>query len=407
MYTRKKGTNLLDVQEMNRSLLIKLLRNNNVWTRAGLAKVTGLKRATISNIINDFLDWGLVNETGILYGEKNRRSIGISLSSDKYRVIGVRLSRNFFSIGLFDLAGVEYSYKVEKIDALAGPDIALKKIKKEITNLVEKNRQEKKIIGIGIAIPGPYFRNEGRIVLMTEFPGWDKISIKNELKKAFDIPVYFEHDANAAAIAEWWYGTHSRESGTLIFIFVTEGVGCGIVIDGNLYRGNLGTAGEIGHTTVKADGPKCECGNNGCLEHYCSTIALVREVKNGLINYPQSILNKDYSVNSIFSAFNSGDKLADKVIKEFLKFLGYGIVNVVNSFNPDLVIIGGEIIQGGPKLLEILKNAVKEHLLPEIYNSTILEFSSLKSDEVVLGSSLIAINKALQNPSLVKEYLNI
>lgn len=407
MYTRKKGTNLLDVQEMNRSLLIKLLRNNNVWTRAGLAKATGLKRATISNIINDFLDWGLVNETGILYGEKNRRSIGISLSSDKYKVIGVRLSRNFFSIGLFDLAGVEYSYKVEKIDALAGPDIALKKIKKEITNLVEKNRQQNKIIGIGIAIPGPYFRNEGRIVLMTEFPGWDKISIKNELKKAFDIPVYFEHDANAAAIAEWWYGAHSRESGTLIFIFVTEGVGSGIVIDGNLYRGSLGIAGEIGHTTVKVDGPKCECGNNGCLEHYCSTIALLREVKNGLINYPQSILNKDYSVNSIFSAFNSGDKLADKVIKKFLKFLGYGIVNVVNSFNPDLVIIGGEIIQAGPKLLEILKNAVKEHLLPEIYNNTILEFSSLKGDEVVLGAGLIAINKVLGSPYLVKEHLNI
>lgn len=407
MYSRKKGTNLLDVQEMNRSLLIKLLRNNNVWTRAGLAKATGLKRATISNIINDFLDWGLVNETGILYGKKNRRSIGISLSSDKYRVIGVRLSRNFFSIGLFDLAGVEHSYKVEKIDALAGPDIALEKIKEEIANLVEKNRQQNKIVGIGIAIPGPYFRNEGRIVLMTDFPGWDKISIKNELKKAFDIPVYFEHDANAAAIAEWWYGAHSRESGTLMFIFITEGVGSGIVIDGNLYRGNLGIAGEIGHTTVKADGPKCECGNNGCLEHYCSTIALVREVKNELINYPESILNKDYSVNSIFSAFNSGDKLADKVVKKSTKFLGYGIVNVINSFNPNIIVIGGEIVQGGSKLLEILKNSVKEHLLPGIYNSTILEFSSFKNDEVVLGVSIVAINKVLQKHSFVKECLSI
>jgi len=406
MYTRKKGTNLVDVQEMNRSLLIKLLRSNNVWTRAKLAKATGLKRATISNIINDFLDWGLVIETGILYGEKNRRSIGISFNSDKYRVIGIRLSRNFFSIGFFDLAGVEYSYKLEKIDALAGPDIVLKKIIKEVANLIEKNRQQNKVIGIGIAIPGPYFRNEGRIALMTEFPGWDKISIKNKLKKAFNIPVYFEHDANAAAIAEWWYGTHSRESGTLIFIFVTEGVGSGIVIDGNLYRGNLGIAGEIGHATVKADGPKCECGNNGCLEYYCSTIALLRKVKNELINYPDSILNKDYSLNSIFSAFDSGDELANKVIKEFSKFLGYGIVNVVNSFNPDTIIIGGEIIQGGSKLLEILKNAVKEHLLPEIYNNTILEFSSLESDEVVLGASLIAINKVLQNPSLVKECLN-
>jgi len=405
MKFEKKGKNLLDVQEMNRSLLIDLLRTKDIWTRSELSKKTGLKRATISNIINDFIDWGLVNETGILYGNKNRRSIGITLRSTEYGVIGIRLSRNFFSIGLFDLAGTNYNYKVDRIDILSGPDVALGKIKEEIKNLIENNKLKGKIVGIGIAVPGPYFKNEGRIALMTEFPGWGKISIKNELKSVFNVPVYFEHDANAAAIAEWWHGKYSSESETLIFIFITEGVGSGIVIDGNLYRGNLGIAGEIGHTTVNINGPRCECGNHGCLEHYCSTLALVREVKSELSNYPDSVLEKDCSIESIFSAFNSGDELANKVINKTIEYLGYGIINIINSFNPDTIIIGGEIIQGGSKLIKILKKFIKKHLLSEIYENTVIEFSTLKGDEVVLGAGIITINKILQSSSLVRKYL--
>lgn len=389
----KTGTNFEDMQEMNRALVIRLLRFKKIWSRTEIAQKTGLKKATITNIINDFLKLGLVKETGPLYGKKHRRIIGISLNDENYAVIGMRLSRNFFSVGLFDIAGIKYDYILDKIDPLLGPEIALEKIKATIKNLLKSSSLKKQVVGMGMAIPGPYFSHKGRIALMTEFPGWGEIAFEEEFKSEFDIPIYFEHDANAAAVSEWWYGEDNREIGTLIYIFITEGVGAGIIIDGNVYKGKLGTAGEIGHMTVNIKGPECECGNRGCLENYCSTVALIKETKEKLTKYPKSILHKDCSIEKLFLAFNKGDELAREVIINSAEYLGYGIVNIINSFNPDTVVIGGEIINAGAEFLDILKNNIKQHTLPEIYANTKIKFSFIKEDAVVLGSSAIATEK--------------
>ena len=398
---KKEGTSHEDMQEMNRSLVVRLLRNKQKCSRVDLAKATGLKQATITNIINDFIDWGLVIETGIINGKKGRRSIEISLNNKKFQSIGVRLSRNYFSIGLFDILGVGYNIKVEHIAASAGPDIVLRKIKKVVDEYLRVSLGKTKILGIGISIPGPYIKSEGRIVLMTEFPGWDKVLIKNELESSLSIPIYFEHDANAGALAEWWYGSTKKENGTLVYILAGEGVGAGIVIDGNLYRGSLGIAGEIGHTSINFNGPKCECGNKGCLEHYCSTISIVNEVKNKLSNYPKSILNRDFSMNSIFSALKGGDELAEDVIKRAARLLSFGVVNVINSYDPDTIIIGDELTKMGPKLLEIVKSVARKQILPDIYKNVQIELSSLKNDSVLLGASFLAVENILKKPSCI------
>ncbi len=403
----KEGTNLRDMQSMNRSLVIRLLRNKQNCSRAKLAKETGLRQATITNIINDFINWGLVVETGIINGEKGRRSIGISLNNKKFRSIGVRLSRNYFSIGLFDLLGTGYSIKEEYIDASAGPDAALKKMKKTINEYIRKNLDKVRILGIGISIPGPYIKSKGRIALMTEFPGWDKILIEGELKLTSKIPIYFEHDANTGALAEWWYGYSRRAKGTLVYILAGEGIGAGIVIDGNLYRGSLGIAGEIGHTSINFNGPVCKCGNRGCLEHYCSTISLVNEAKKELPDYPKSVLNKDLSKSSIFSALKEGDELAEKLVNNATRYLGFGVVNVINTYNPDTIVIGDELTQAGAKVLEIVRNSVRMHTLPDIYKSLHIKLSSLKNDPVLLGASFLALENVLKNPSLFKELNNL
>jgi N-acetylglucosamine repressor len=291
-YSPKEGTNNEDIQEMNRSLLIRLLRQMSVCSRADLAKVTGLKRATITNIISDLMDWGLVKEVGIIDGKNGRRSIGITINSEIYKVIGVRLARKYFSVGLYDIAGKEYLNRTEEIKEPFSPDATLEKIKSIIKEFLEAEGTNK-FIAIGCAIPGPFFRNEGKMALITELPGWERILIQQELQSTFGLPVYLEHDANVGALAEWWLGLNRRKVGTLVYVAAGQGIGAGIVIDGKVYRGSLGIAGEIGHTSIAYDGPKCECGNNGCLTNYSSTLALMREIKKELPNYPQSILNKN------------------------------------------------------------------------------------------------------------------
>ncbi len=399
---KKTGLNLEDVQEYNRALIIRVLRKKRTCSRADLAKATGLKNATVTNIVNDLIGWGLVSETGLLTSKKGRRSIGISLDTEQYRVIGVRLSRQYFEIGLFDLLGSGTNIILEPIDSFEESTSVLSKIKAAINRLIASS-EKYKILGIGVAIPGPYFRTEGRIALMTEFPGWEKIAIENDFKSSFPVPVYFEHDANAGAVAEWLLGPHSRESGTMLYVAAGQGIGAGIVIDGKLFRGTLGIAGEIGHMSIAFEGPKCECGNNGCLEHYCSTIALGREIKIQLLEKHSSKLKEDCPTKAIIEAAEAGDEIAVRAIKKVAWYLGFGLASVVNAYNPDIIIIGDELAQDKKYLLETIKSTIASHVLPSVYAGLKIELSSFTTDPVLIGVSSIAVEKILHRPSLIPQ----
>lgn len=399
----KKGKNLEDIQEMNRSLIIRLLHKLQLCSRAELAKETGLKQATITNIINDLIKLGLVKETGIIAGEKGRRSIGLKLDIDNLKIIGVRLTRNYILAGIFNLYGDDFGIKYVDLDMRDGSKSALDKIKKAIDSLIKGTNSKDKVIGAGIATPGPFFRDEGRIGLMTEFPGWEHIFLQKELETYLGVPVFIEHDANAGALAEWWFGNNKKDKGILIYIAAGQGVGAGIIIDGVLFRGSLGIAGEIGHMSIDYNGKECECGNRGCLEQYCSTIAVRKEIKKELINYPESKLNKNCTLESIFEAIKNGDESAQKIFKKAAWFLGFGIANLLNIYNPDTIIIGDELAQTGSQLLDIVKSVVKENTLPSIFNNLEIKLSEFKEDSVLMGTIALTVDKILQSTVILKK----
>lgn len=397
----KQGINLEDVQNLNRALVVRLLRKLRLCSRADIAKQSGLKQSTITNIINDFIGWNLVTERGIINGAKGRRSIGISLNTELFKVIAVRLARKYFTVGVFDLWGSGDIVLQESLEVFEGSTKAVQRIIDAVTVLIT-SRPEERILGIGVAIPGPFFRSEGKIALMTEFPGWEQISLEKELRAAFRIPVFLEHDANAGVLAEWWLGPHSRETGTMVYVAAGQGVGAGIVIDGRLFRGTLGIAGEIGHMSIQFDGPKCECGNNGCLEHYCSTIALEREVKKSLVEFPESPLHADHSVSAIMRALRAGDELAIRELGKAARYLGLGLVNVVNLFNPDVITIGDDLTKAGAPLLATVQETVRSHVLPSVYRSLRIELSSFETDPVLIGVGTLVVEKVLQSPSALE-----
>jgi N-acetylglucosamine repressor len=387
----KKGKNLEDIQQMNRALIISLLRKKEVISRADLAKATGLQQATITNIIKDLLEYGLVVETGIIDGEKGRRSIGLALNVDKYRVISVRLARKYFTIGLFDFAGNQYELISEHIDILSGPRNVLDRMFQSISNIMGTGEYGK-VLGIGVAIPGPFFRSEGKIGLITEFPGWENISIKEELTSKFGLPTYVEHDANVGALAEWWVGSSFMDSGTMVYVAAGQGIGAGIINDGKLFTGALGVAGEIGHMSIFLDGPKCECNNRGCLELYCSTIALTKGIRKELDKYPHSVLDQDCTLSQIFEALESGDELATKVFQKTARYLGLGLVNIIYAYNPHVIIIGDELAEAGQRLVEIIRDIIKDHTLPSIYENLTIKLSSFKTDPVLIGAGSLVFD---------------
>ncbi len=384
------GANSDDLQQMNRVLVLSLMRKNQVTTRAEIAKLTGLKRATITNIINQFIECGIVKETGLMEGEKGRRSIGITLDGMKYRVVAVRLARQHFTIGLYDISGDRQFCKKVAIDFMDGSLHAMRLIKKEIRSLMER---EDNVVSIGVALPGPYLKTENRIAQISDFPGWKNVDIAGELKQEFDVPVYVEHDGKASALAEWWYDGYAISDTVLLNILAGQGIGAGIIENGKLYQGGHGCAGELGHTSIFYDGPKCECGNRGCLDLYCSSIVLLRNIQDGLENYPESELNNcEITKDNVTKAIKNGDMLATKEVQKMGKYLSYGIVNAINTYDPNIIVIGDELsVIGGNILLETVKEQVKKRVLPSIFENLEIKLSSL-DDPILKGAMTVAVN---------------
>lgn len=398
---KKEGKNLEDIQEMNRALVIRTMRKFAVCSRIELAKETGLKKSTITNLVNDFIDKGLVIETGIIDGKKGRRSIGIALNGDKFKVIGVRLERKFFTVALFDIRGTVDEMVKEKIGT-EDPGTTIIRMKRAINEMLSRAR-DKTVLSIGLAVPGPFIREEGRIGLMTQFPGWDKIPLQKEFQKEFSIPVYIEHDAHLGALAEWWYGTDKTETGTFLYILAGHGIGSGIIVNGRIYTGSLGIAGEFGHMSIAFNGPKCECGNNGCLTHYCSIYSIRRKIERELVNYPNSILkNGELSSDAIVNAIRQGDELAVAVFKEAAWYLGFGLSSFINILNPEMIIIGDALASVGRLLYDIVDEVIKEHVLSSVYNKLQIRLSSFKEDPILIGAGLLAIDKGLAPDAITK-----
>jgi predicted NBD/HSP70 family sugar kinase len=391
---RKKGLNLNDVQEINRGLILWLMRRARVSSRADLSKTSGLKQATITNIINDFITWGLAVETGFIEGSKGRRSIGVALNTETHRVMGVRLTRRFFTVGLFDLYGSQESIAVERIDAREDGHAIVARMIEAIRTMV-RDAPERRILGIGVAIPGPYVRTAGTMTLMTERPGWEGIAIDREIAEAVSLPVYLEHDAKAGALAEWWLAPARQDHETIAYIAAGQGIGAGIIINGQLIRGALGLAGEIGHMSISYDGPRCACGNRGCLEQYCSAMALSRFAEEGLPAHPDSRLAADRTFSAIVEAVRDGDELALEITRKAGWFLGFGIVGLINAYNPHLVIIGDEMSRLGAPFLEAVRDAVEAHVLPMVYRNLRIELSAFNIDPVLVGVSTLAVEQAL------------
>ncbi len=391
MFTPDHGFNQEYMQELNRALLIKLLRKEGICARTVLAKKSRLKQATVTNIINDFIDWGIVREVGFLVGNKGRRSIGIALKNDEFGVIGIQLARKYFSVGVFDLSGNPVDQSKQEIESAGTPKDTMKKISTEIRSFIEKHA-DRKMLAIGMAVPGPFSVKKGRIELMTGSSGWNDISIQDLLEEEFGLPVFLENDANCGALAQYWYNDEQYEKEVMVYIAAGAGIGAGIMNQGELVEGTLGMAGEIGHMSINFGGPRCACGNFGCLELYCSASAFVKEMNRVL--KPA----EDYTFAEAKELVKEGNPIAMEIYSNCCDKLGAGVVNVINAFNPAVVVIGDEMSHVSSKvMLERVKREVKIRVLPEVYENMIISMSVTK-DSMLHGAAIVSLRDIFRDP---------
>ena len=391
---QNRGINQDVTQEMNRSLLLKSLRREGVCSRAHLASLTGLKQATVTNIMKDFLNWGIVKEVGFLNGSKGRRSIGVSINPDGYRVIGVRLARKHYSVGLFDLTGKQIVK--ERVDfepeKQPGAEEILNQIVGRMRLLIQQYGKDS-VLAAGLAVPGPFIAKKSRIALITGADIWKDIELKAFFEREMDIPVFLEHNANAGAYAHMWDLKEAYHDDILVYIAAGQGIGAGIVMNGRIYEGALGTSGEIGHMTIDRNGKPCACGNRGCLERYTSSLELVKTV------YGERAGMEGCNFEDLEQQIRSGDNAYTEHYRRACESLGVGIINIVNVINPDRIIIGDDMARPNPELMEkTVRETVQKGILPDVFDELTLSISTYQGDPILTGAAIVAIDRVFDSP---------
>lgn len=386
-------------QQINRSLILNLLRKKGLCSRADLARLSGLRGATITNIINEFIQADLVVEEGILTGCKGRRSIGIRIHGEKYKVLGIKVARKSYSIvvlgidnQLYEAKHFSFSKQITASDMIAEIKNNAKKIMSEVTG---------EVLAVGVAVPGPYKKKNGKLIFMTNSEGFENVDILNEIQKDFDIPVFVENDANAGAVAEQWkHDEHAEQlEENIVYVVAGEGIGCGIISKGELLRGDSDTAGEIGHCSINYEGPVCECGNRGCLEMYCSMEVLKKNIRKRIENGEKTILKPDFTYEELKMAITKKDMLAVEEYTKVCEFLGIGIVNVINQINPGSIIIGDLLpLLDQEMFIHIIQKTVQQRVRKSMWENLNIETSTIKEDAILVGSGMIAVERICEEP---------
>lgn len=394
------GVNQNAQKENNLSLLIRLLLRNsepNGYTRVRLAQETGLTQAAIGKLVNQLMDWGLVSERESLSTNVGRRPVRLVLNSSQYRSVAVRINRDYICGAIYDISGKAYHSSYYAISSSEGARHTIRRV----TQMVEALMADSDVspMCIGVAVPGPFNCMTGRVSMMSGFPGWNEIDIKSELESHFSLPTYVEQDANCGALAETCFGGYPADC-NMLYVVCDRGIGAGLIINGTIYRGSLGFAGEIGHTSINVFGPRCECGNLGCLELYGSTIAMQNAYVQRRLDSKRALSPvSEISSQEILRMARDGDAVASDIYAQTVSYLAFGVVGIINAFNPSTVVFADKITSGGDRFLSTVKNTLEKHLMSELYQSIEIKTSSFDGDPMLLGSSVVAFDHLLRSPS--------
>jgi N-acetylglucosamine repressor len=395
----KKGSNVISIKSNNRSLLLNAIKKHNGISRVELSNITGLSKGGISPIISELLNLGMIKETGFIDTDSGRKPIQLEINSSCCYTIVIDWTRKDFTIALVDFAGRAISindYIIEQKDTLGD---VLNKIKHTVAELIENNRG-KRIIGIGVVAPGPLDYKNGIILTPPNFRGWSDIPIGSMLEKEFKFPVFVDNNSNAHALAEKNFGV-GKHYHNFINMIVDEGIGAGIIIDDNIYRGTMGFGSEIGHVTINMNGPQCKCGNTGCLEVY-ATIPRLTDYANHALALDKEInsyLSDAVSMNTIkwsdiLDGLNLNDEFCVNILNKEIEYIGNILITLINIFAPQAIVIGSQLAMAGEHITKPLEEFVynkiiaRKFLLPGIYTSK-LSYASLKGGATMVFEHFI------------------
>lgn len=380
MRAPKGDQNLL--RRHNRGLVLNLLREHGPLSRTELSHRTGLAPSVLTRLIRELLSEGVVMEAGKAESNGGRRPTLLALNSSYAHAIGLKVERTRLLGARVDLAG-----RIRARGAVSFPEWPDPQRFLELARGLVEELRRGEILGVGIGISGFVDAARG-IELYSPILGWREVPLAAPLSQLVGLSVYLENDVNALTLAERWYGA-GRAFRSFVCVTVGEGIGAGVVIGGELYRGAAGGAGELGHTTINPDGPRCRCGERGCLEVYASDRFLLSQAK--ALGYE--------SIEELTAVARDGDRAAQAVFTKMGRALGIGVKNLVNLLNPEAVVLGGERLDAADLFLPAFEEQVRRHSFPKEAEDLVIVPAELGEEGFLIGAATLAVREFFRLPA--------
>jgi predicted NBD/HSP70 family sugar kinase len=396
----------LHVRRHNLSLVLRLLATHGPRSRAGIADVTGLTRATVSSLVSDLIERGLVKDVGPTGDQRMGRPASlVQVDGSKVVTLGMELDVGFISVLANDLAATTLYQRRRPISAAstAFADL-LPTIVREVNRAIAAvEEQGARVAGLTVAIPGICDVDRG-VVRRAPNLGWQDAPLGERLAAELggNIPISIDNEANLAALAEYRVGA-SAGAAHLVYVLAVNGVGGGVVVDGELFRGASGAAGEVGHMTVQPKGLACACGSSGCWETTIGLRALlydaVPDLAPGLMR--DSRLSPEAKVAPVLARARANNPIALKGLKKFGRWLGVGLSNVVDTFNPEVIVLGGFLPSVAPWTMDEAMKTFLANSMTESAGVCRIELTTLGFTAGALGGTLHAGERLFNDPTLV------
>ncbi len=378
--------------------LLRLIWNQRRISRAEIARMAGLSRSTVSEVINEILPTGLVAEMGEGPSGGGRRPIVLEFQNDAACILGVEMGGAHVAVALTNLRGQVLHWETQDHRVRRDPAGTRKVVADLCARCLETDAAASRpLVGIGVAVPCPVDPANPNRLSSVVLPEWHENLGLEPLAARYDVPLLIDNDANLGALAEYWWGI-GGETDNLAYIKVATGVGSGHIINGEIYRGSTGVAGEIGHVAIDPQGKQCICGLRGCLVTLVGARGLEARARELSAEIPESSLaGRDVLVQEIEEAALAGDSLALKVIREAADNLGTAVAGLLNLMNPETVVFGGDLCRLGEVLLKPLRERIQARTLVSSVAAAEIRASKLGPQSVAIGAATLVLKAGLED----------
>jgi glucokinase-like ROK family protein len=365
--------------------VIEVLRRSRLASRADIARLSGLSRTTVSSLVAELQDSGLVVEAQVRdpdAGGRGRPGVLLALEPSAGTALGVDFGHSHVRVAIADLSSRVLVERHRAVDVDRSADEALDNAVELVDEVLEEAQADRdRIVAVGMGLPGPIDRDTGNVGSSVILPGWAGRRPAEDLERRLGLPIRIDNDANLGALGEMMAGA-AVGARDLIYLKVATGIGAGLVMGGVLQRGSTGIAGELGHVIVDPQGPVCRCGNRGCLETVASAPALLELLRPA---------HEGLDVPGMLELAAAGDVGSQRVMADAGRSIGRALADVVNVVNPELIVVGGDLARAGDTVVDGITESIRRYALPAASDAVRVRAGVLGDRAEVLGALSLVI----------------